>query len=160
MTVRLPATKRLLLSLFAASLVVAVPSVAAADDKVPVSCELTLGVIDSGTLVQDGNIINTKGEKTGGVLDCDVDAMDGAFSTVHSSTIEVNHNGSFSGKLKGDFSLATAGGPLTGKMKADINGAVVGLAPSPPFPPGTPIHMVLDIGTWDMTRAASGVKAP
>lgn len=130
-------------------LVLAAPRVAEADSKVPLKCSLSLAVIDPGTMEIDGNKVKTTGEKTLGALDCNVDSMDGAFSTVHSSKITVNpRTGSFKGDLEGVFTLQTATATLTGKMTADIFGLVIGTAPSPPFPSGTLIHRVMDNGKW------------
>ena len=78
--------------------------------------------------------------------------MDGDFATVHSSRITVDPlTGSFNGSLKGTFTLRkNKGKVLNGKMTANISGFIIGFAPSPPFPPFTPIHRVLDNGKWEM----------
>jgi hypothetical protein len=144
--------RKLLLSVLVALLVVAIPLVAYSDNRVPVNCTVTLEVTDPGTPFIHRNWVRTTGEKTAGVLDCDVDALDGQLSMKHNSLIRLNPDGSFTGKLRGAFSVETADGTLEGRAKANITGVPIGVASSPPFPPGTPIHMVTDVGTWQLTK--------
>jgi len=126
------------------------PTVAFAHDNVPVTCSLTLGVLDPGTVAVDENEVKTLGEVTRGALNCNVDALDGVFGTVHDSEITMKLDGSFSGEMEGTFTLETVGGTLTGKFEADISGVMVQFAPSPPFPPGTPVYNVTDVGKWEL----------
>ena len=76
------------------------------DKLVPVSCTLSLAVTDPGIidLSRYPNVATT-GEKTSGKLDCNLKAMDDVFSSVHSSRIKFNPDGSFNGSLKGTFTL-------------------------------------------------------
>lgn len=134
-----------------AVLVLVLPLVAYAHGKMPVTCTLTLAVMDPGVATVHGNEVFTSGETTLGALDCDQDNLDGAFTTVHNSRVKLDPvSGSFDGGLKGSFALATASGVLTGRVKSELSGVVVGLAPSPPFPPGTPVHQVSNAGDWKL----------
>jgi hypothetical protein len=118
----------------------------------PLSCTLSLKVVGPGTTVINGNEFSTEGELTRGTLDCDIDSFDGQFGTSHMSLSTVDANGVLTGRLEGTFAMNTNAGPtLTGKVTADIAGAPTGIAPSPPFPPNTPIYAVTDTGEWQVT---------
>lgn len=141
------------------ALVALMPSPAYADEKdkdrdklVPVSCTLSLGVTDPGTMDLSGypNVATT-GEKTFGKLDCNLKAMDGDFASVHSSRILMDQYGGFSGSLKGTFTLKNKNGKIsTGKMTANISGVVIGQVPDPPAIPLALIHRVTDNGKWEI----------
>ncbi|MBI4233391.1 MAG: hypothetical protein HY686_03025 [Chloroflexi bacterium] len=133
---------------------VAAPTEAKGGPPVPVNCTLMLAVVNPGTSSVVRNVVRTSGEMTSGALDCDVDALDGGFSTVHSSVIRVSPDGRFQGRLKGTFSITTPAGSLTGELQAEISGVPVGFADSPPFPLGTPIYQVADVGRWEVTGGA------
>ena len=138
----------------------AFPATAFAHDDTAFSCSLSLAVVNPGTPVMDGNEVQTTGEQTLGALDCTDDSLDGLFSTVHNSEIEINPlDGSFSGELEGTFTLITGTGTLTGEIEADISGVLIGFAPSPPFPPFTPIHTVTDVGELEAESGDVEIKA-
>lgn len=130
----------------------AIPSMALADSKAPISCSITLAVTNPGvTTVVGGNKVKTEGEQSLGALDCDDNSFDGAFATVHDSKVTVGLDGSLSGKLKGTFTVTTVTGIITGDLQADISGVVIAVVP-----PGYPVHQVTDVGTWKFDH--DGVK--
>jgi hypothetical protein len=142
--------KAIVLLLTLVLMVAAMPLAVNASNKIPLTCSLTLAVVDPGTSVVNDNKVKTSGETTLGALDCDVDSLDGVFSSIHSSKIKLSPDGSFTGKLKGTFSLETAAGTLAGRMKAGISGVVIGF-----IPVGEtliPVHSVTDVGKWKLTN--------
>ena len=141
--------KAIVLLLTLVLVIAAMPLAVHGSNRIPLTCSLTLAVVDPGFSVVNHNKVKTSGETTLGALDCDVDDLDGAFSTIHSSKVKIGPDGGFTGKLKGAFSLETASGTLTGKLKADITGVVIGF-----IPVGEtliPVHSVTDVGKWNLT---------
>lgn len=133
--------------LVAVALTLVTASVVQAEAKTPISCSLTLAVTNAGTVTfLDVDKFKTEGEQTLGALNCDDDSFDGSFATEHASEVTVGPVGSLSGELKGTFTLVNSLGTITGKLEADISGAVIGEA----F--GFPIHQVTDLGKWEFNH--------
>ena len=113
-----------------AMLMAALPATAFASSKTPVSCSLAVQVVAPGIDVVKAKKkhfdIRNSGQVLAGVLDCDDDALDGIVPTLHGSKVKVNGTtGAFEGKIKGELTLATLGGTLTGKLKAKVSGMMV-----------------------------------
>ncbi len=146
--------RKALLALALVTLVAVSPLVAYADSATPLNCTATLGVTNPGRLKLDDREVQTHREQTQGALACDVAALSGTITTVHDSEITVNPTtGSFTGELKGKFTLVPAAGPYAGKqlkgdMKAAISGVVVAVVPGSNGP--VPVHQVTDIGAWEL----------
>ena len=110
-----------------AMLMAALPATAFAHTKATVTCTLAVQVVDPGVDVvkekKNHFDIRNSGQVLAGVLDCDDDALDGIVSTLHGSKVKVKGTtGAFEGKIKGELTLVTLGGTLTGKLKAKVSG--------------------------------------
>ena len=135
------AVKKLLVAItLALVLLMAMPVTSAfADDDVPVSCELSLQVIDPGTDVVIYRWVINSGQVASGTLDCGVigildHPLDGVFTTFHGSIIEFDKStGGFSGRLKGSFTLEpfTSDEVHHGELRARVNGVLIVAAGSP-----------------------------
>ena len=106
----------------------------------PLSCVLGLAVIAAGSEVSNGTQVQTSGEQTAGLLDCDVRGLSGSFATTHDSIVVLHRDLTFSGKLNGTFTMVTGRGVLTGKIKATISGQFTESGP-----------VLTDVGTWKIT---------
>ncbi|MFH1486853.1 MAG: hypothetical protein ABIH46_12350 [Chloroflexota bacterium] len=103
--------------------------------------------------------ILTEGEPVVGVVSQSSWALlqGGAFSTTHKSTVTYLPNKKFRGELKGDFSIATPQGTLTGKMKGEVNGTFTWADANSNGEVDAPeagsifIQTISDVGTWEAT---------